>query len=81
MAFAEPYQVDHATKPARTFYSNELNLPTELLQVTGHPASKTPPCTPWKQEAGLIKHSLNSPESPQQTLILPVHHAHLTEAE
>jgi len=81
VAFAEPYKVDHATKTASTFYSNKLNLPTELQQVTGHPAPKTPPCTPWKQEAALIKCSLNSPERPQQTLTLPVCHTHLTEAE
>lgn len=77
--FAQPYLVNHATKPASTFYSYELKLPAVLQQVTGHLASKTPPGTPLTQEVALIMSSLNTPENPQQRLMLPVCRTYLLE--
>lgn len=33
VGFAQPYLINHATKPASTFYTYELRLPTGLQQV------------------------------------------------
>lgn len=68
VGFAQPYLVNHTTK-------HILHLRAQASNGVAASASKTPPCTPLTQEAALIISTINTSESPQQRLRLPVCHA------
>lgn len=52
-----------------------LHLWAQASNRVATSASKTPPCTPLTQEAALIISTINTSESPQQRLRLPVRRA------